>query len=160
MDCYELNSHQFIHAPIEKVFSIFSKPENLENITPERLHFTIHTPSPIPMNVGQIIDYTIRIRGIPMHWRSRIASYDPPNHFIDEQIKGPYSIWHHTHTFVDKDGGTYIIDHVKYKIPFGFIGKIANSVWVSRDLNSIFSYRKKAIVKIFRSELKNRKNKI
>ena len=152
MDCYELNSHQFIPEPIEKVFSFFSKPENLENITPERLHFTIHTPSPIPMDVGQIIDYTIRIRGISMHWRSRIARYDPPNCFIDEQIKGPYSIWHHTHTFMQKDGGTYIIDHVKYKIPFGFIGKIANSVWISRDLNSIFSYRKKAIAKIFKCE--------
>ncbi len=87
-----------------------------------------------------------------MHWRSRIARYDPPNCFIDEQIKGPYSIWHHTHTFIQKDGGTYIIDHVKYKIPFGFIGKIANSVWISRDLNSIFSYRKKAIAKIFKCE--------
>ena len=149
MDYYELNSSQFIPKPIEKVFSFFSKPENLEDITPENLHFTIITPLPIIMAVGQIIDYRIRIRGFPIHWRSEIDSYDPPYSFVDEQIKGPYSLWYHTHEFIEKNKGTLIYDNVKYKIPFGYLGKIANLLWVARDLDKIFLYRKRAIANFF-----------
>ena len=153
MDPCELNSYQFIPHPINRVFGFFSKPENLEKITPNTLHFKILADLPIDMKVDQEIDYKIRIRGIPMRWRSKILSYDPPNSFIDEQIKGPYALWHHTHNFIEKDGGTYIHDIVKYKIPYGFIGRFLNKVWISKDLNSIFSYRKHEIAKFFNCKI-------
>ena len=153
MDCYELNIKQFIPEPIEEVFSFFSKPENLKKITPKQLYFTINTPSPIPMKLGQIIDYTIKIKGIPVRWRSLISSYDPPHSFIDEQVKGPYSLWHHTHRFKEENGGTVIFDYVKYKIPFGLVGRIANFIWISKDLKRIFNYRKKIIAEIFKCQL-------
>ena len=87
MKYYELDVEQFIDQPVEKVFEFFSRPENLEEITPPRLGFTIMTPSPIPMEKGSLIDYTIRILGFSVHWRTLITSYDPPHGFVDEQIK-------------------------------------------------------------------------
>lgn len=152
MQYNELIKTQFISKPIDEVFSFFSKPENLEHITPKYLHFKIQTPLPVKMEVGTVIDYSIRLRGVPIRWRSIISSYEPPYEFVDEQIKGPYSVWHHTHIFREKDNGTEIEDHVKYKIPLGFIGDIANYLFVKKDLNYIFEYRKEIIDKIFINE--------
>ena len=149
MQYNELIKTQFIPKPIDEVFSFFSKPENLEQITPKYLHFKIQTPSPIKMEVGSIIDYTIKLRGIPMKWRSIISSYNPPYQFIDEQISGPYSVWHHTHIFKEKDNGTEIEDYVKYKIPLGFLGRITDYLFVKKDLDNIFEYRKEVINNIF-----------
>jgi len=104
MKYYKLVKSQFIYKPINEVFSFFEKPENLQEITPLYLNFKIITPSPIKMEVGQVISYKIKLRGIPIKWNSLISSYDPPNSFIDQQIKGPYEIWHHTHRFKEQDG--------------------------------------------------------
>ena len=152
MKIYEINTTQFIAKPLEMVFDFFSKPENLEHITPSYLKFNLQTPSPVIMKIGQIIDYKIKLKGIPLRWRSQITSYDPPYHFVDEQIRGPYALWQHTHTFKEKNGTTLIEDHILYKIPFGIIGSAANSLFVKKDLTRIFQYRKEKINLIFGKE--------
>ena len=149
MKLYTLESNQFINKPIEEVFQFFSKPENLSVITPAKLGFKILSPNPIKMEVGRLIDYNIYLMGIPIHWRTLITDYEPPNMFVDQQIKGPYAIWHHTHTFHKGKGGVEIKDRVVYSIPFGFLGRLLNYLWIKRDLNNIFLYRKKVIDKLF-----------
>ena len=146
---YELKRNQFIPQPIDIVFSFFSKPENLEIITPKNLHFSILTSMPINMKTGQVIDYLIRLKGIKIRWSSLITSYEPPHSFVDEQIRGPFSNWIHSHIFKEKNGGTIIIDQIDYSIPFGLIGGIANYIFVEKDLGYIFDYREKAIMDIF-----------
>jgi ligand-binding SRPBCC domain-containing protein len=148
---YKFEINQFIPLPIKEVFHYFSNPENLQKITPKYLNFKIKNDPLLEMKKGQIFKYQLRVRGIPINWTSLISSYHPPYSFIDEQIKGPYSSWHHTHTFKEENGGTTIIDEVKYTLPLGFIGKIINSIWVKRDLNSIFKYRQKMIEKTLKN---------
>ena len=149
MKLYTLESNQFINKPIEEVFQFFSKPENLSVITPAKLGFKILSPTPIKMEVGRLIDYNIYLMGIPIHWRTLITDYEPPNMFVDQQIKGPYAMWHHTHTFHKVKGGVEIKDRVVYSIPFGFLGRLLNYLWIKRDLNNIFLHRKKVIDKLF-----------
>ena len=149
MKLYTLESNQFINKPIEEVFQFFSKPENLSVFTPAKLGFKILSPNPIKMGVGRLIDYNIYLMGIPIHWRTLITDYEPPNMFVDQQIKGPYTMWHHTHTFHKVKGGVEIKDRVVYSIPFGFLGRLLNYLWIKRDLNNIFLHRKKVIDKLF-----------
>ena len=149
MKLYTLESNQFINKPIEEVFQFFSIPENLSLITPAKLGFKILSPNPIKMEVGRLIDYNIYLMGIPIHWRTLITDYEPPNMFVDQQIKGPYAMWHHTHTFHKVKGGVEIKDRVVYSIPFGFLGRLLNYLWIKRDLNNIFLHRKKVIDKLF-----------
>ena len=155
MKTYSLEFEQFIDLPIEDVFDFFSKPENLSLITPPRLRFDILTPTPLEMKEGQLIDYSLKILYlIKLHWRTLITDYQKPYKFIDQQIKGPYTLWHHTHTFEEKDGGTLIKDNLKYVIPFGWIGRAIHFIYIKHDINGIFQYRHKILNDIF-SEIKN-----
>ena len=147
---FNIEYHQLINHPIDKVFMFFSKPENLEIITPENLHFKILTPSPVKMSEGSLIDYKISLMGMPFYWKTIITHYDPPNSFIDKQIKGPYSNWIHTHKFIQKEHGTVISDRVNYSIPLGFLGKIIHALWIKKELENIFIYRQKQITQIFK----------
>jgi ligand-binding SRPBCC domain-containing protein len=149
MKTFEINMKQYINKPIEVVFEFFSKPENLEVITPESLSFNILTPIPIRMEKGSLIDYTISLFGISIHWRTLITDYEPPFRFVDQQIKGPYAFWHHTHTFQSVEGGVEIIDSVKYSLPFGWLGILAHSIWVRNNLERIFEHRKAVIQNYF-----------
>ena len=149
MKIYELNVSHQVNAPIEEVFDFFSKPENLSKITPAKMGFNVLTPSPIKMQRGALIEYTIRVFGFPLRWRTLITAYEPPKKFVDEQLKGPYSFWHHTHTFEEKDGGTLIRDELKYAIPFGILGRIVHALYVKYDIRSIFKYRQKILDDIF-----------
>jgi len=151
MKTFEINMKQYINKPLEVVFEFFSKPENLEMITPKSLSFNILTPTPIKMEKGSLIDYTIRLFGIPIHWRTLISDYEPPFRFVDQQIKGPYTFWHHTHTFKLVEGGVEIIDEVKYSLPLGWLGTLAHAIWVRKDLEKIFEYRKTVIQNYFGS---------
>ena len=153
MKTFEINMKQYINKPLEVVFEFFSKPENLEMITPKSLSFNILTPTPIKMEKGSLIDYTIRLFGVPIHWRTLISDYEPPFRFVDQQIKGPYTFWHHTHTFKLVEGGVEIIDEVKYSLPLGWLGTLAHAIWVRKDLEKIFEYRKSVIQNYF--EIKN-----
>ena len=149
MKTFEINMKQYINKPLEVVFEFFSKPENLEMITPKSLSFNILTPTPIKMEKGSLIDYTIRLFGIPIHWRTLISDYEPPFRFVDQQIKGPYTFWHHTHTFKLVEGGVEIIDQVKYSLPLGWLGTLAHAIWVRKDLEKIFEHRKNVIQNYF-----------
>ena len=152
MKLYTLKSVQLIQKPIEEVFTFFSKPENLSVITPPKLGFKILTPRPIEMDAGRLIDYKIYLLGIPIHWRTLITDFNPPHMFVDQQIKGPYTMWHHTHTFHKVKDGVEIRDQVVYSIPFSFIGQILNYLWIRKDLENIFKHRKKVIDKLFEND--------
>lgn len=149
MEVYTLHTEQFVPRSLDDVFTYFSKPENLAEITPPSVGFVILSPSPIKMKSGRLINYTIRLLFKRVRWTSLITSYDPPDGFVDEQLHGPYAFWHHTHTFKRTDGGTLIMDDVRYSIPFSIIGQIAHSLFVRRQLRKIFSYRAHKIIEIF-----------
>tara|TARA_Y100000588_G_scaffold127497_1_gene139727 strand:- start:51 stop:563 length:513 start_codon:yes stop_codon:yes gene_type:complete len=149
---YTLTTSQSFGLDLDKVFKFFSKPENLQRITPPDLKFKILTESPINMSKGKIIDYKINISFIPLSWKTLITEYNPPNYFIDKQVKGPYSSWIHHHTFSMKDGITTVNDKVKYNPPFFIIGHIVNKIYIRNMLYKIFSYRFYKIAEIFKQK--------
>ena len=149
MTVYTLKYKQLIDSDIDTVFSFFSNAENLSKITPPKLKFKILTPLPIKMKEGQLIDYTIKILGKRIRWRTIITEFNPNIKFVDQQLKGPYSMWHHTHEFKEIDNKVEMIDKISYAIPFGFLGRIVNFIFVKGDLDEIFNYRYKVIEKLF-----------
>lgn len=151
MEPYTIKREQFIAQPLEEVFAFFARPENLERITPPDLRFHIITPPPLAMREGALFDYVIRLRGLPMRWTTLITEYDPPHRFVDAQLRGPYSFWHHTHTFEAVDGGTRIGDEVRYLLPFGPLGALAHALFVRRDVERIFAHRQRVIGDLFAS---------
>jgi len=150
-----LIAKQSFGLDIEFVFDFFSKPENLELITPRNLNFKILTPSPIRMRQGLLVKYTIKLSSIPLSWKTLISKFDPPNIFIDEQISGPYSRWHHTHYFTYKNNQTTVKDKVEYVVPCGFIGTVVNRFYIRKMLRNIFEYRFYTIAKIFKEKYPN-----
>jgi len=151
---YELRRVQRLPLPPERVFDFFADARNLEAITPPSLKFHIITDGPIEIRSGTIIDYRLRLSGIPFRWQSVIEDYDPPRQFVDRQIRGPYASWHHTHSFapVTGDGGevtaTDMTDLVRYRMPLGPLGMLVHGLFVRRQLNAIFDFRKKKIVEL------------
>lgn len=143
-----LERRQRIERPIEEVFAFYGDARNLERITPPLLGFEVTTPGPIEMSAGTLIEYRLRLHRIPVRWRTRIESWEPPHRFVDVQVKGPYTLWEHTHTFeADGPGATIIEDRVRYLIPFGPLGELADRLLVQRDLGRIFDYRRDAVAR-------------
>jgi ligand-binding SRPBCC domain-containing protein len=143
MRAFELRREIWIPQPPDSVFDFFSRAENLERITPPWLRFRILTPSPIAMRRGALIEYALRLHGLPIRWQTRIEEWDPPLGFVDVQVKGPYLLWRHTHRFVPANNGTTVIDRVEYALPFGFVGGVVHRLQVRRDLERIFDYRER-----------------
>ncbi len=143
---FEIHREQVLEAPIDQVFPFFASPENLERLTPRFLGFSILTPRPIAMRVGQRIDYRIRLRGLPMRWTSEITVYEPPFRFVDVQLKGPYQMWEHEHRFIAEGEWTRVIDHVRYQV---LGGALVNRLLVAPDLARIFEFRAKTLSSIF-----------
>lgn len=141
-----LERELFVPRPLSEVFAFFADAQNLERLTPSWLRFEILTPAPIQMRAGTLIDYRIRLYGIPMTWRTLISVWEPPYRFVDEQLRGPYSIWWHEHLFEERSGGTLIRDRVRYRAPFGVL---SHPLFVMRQLDKIFSFRHEVIAKIF-----------
>lgn len=136
--------------PKERVFDFFGRAENLEAITPPELNFRILTPLPIPMGQGTLIDYALRLHGIPMRWRTLISHWEPPVRFVDEQLQGPYARWVHTHTFADApDGGTLVADHVSYRLPLHPLSALVHPL-IRRQLTRIFAYRTERVRELVR----------
>jgi len=149
MRMHTLRRVQVLPYPLERVFEFFRSPGNLSRITPPGMGFRIITPQPVIMKEGALIDYTIRLLGIPLHWTTMITAYDPPHLFVDQQIRGPYSFWHHTHSFREVDGGTEMTDTVCYVLPGWVLGDIVHAILVKRQLKGIFDYREKVIPSVF-----------
>jgi len=138
MRVHEFSAEQWFPQSPEELFAFFSNAANLDAITPPWLKFRTVTPGPIIMRPGALIDYKLRVRGVPIRWRTRIAVWEPPERFVDEQLRGPYRLWKHEHTFEPRDGGTLMRDRVQYAVPFSWL---VHRLLVRRDVERIFAYR-------------------
>ena len=148
---HTLRRRQWIPRPIEEVFTFFSDARNLEEITPPWLGFRILTPVPIRIAEETRIRYRLRLHGIPVGWETEIRQWKPPHRFCDVQLLGPYQLWHHTHRFEPKDGGTLMTDILRYRLPLGIIGQLVHHLKVRRDVEKIFDYRARRIAELFRA---------
>jgi ligand-binding SRPBCC domain-containing protein len=128
------------------VFGFFADPRNLDRLTPPWLHFEMRTREPVAMGAGTLLDYRLRLHGIPVRWQSRIIVWEPPYRFTDEQTKGPYALWRHEHRFDERGGGTLVKDDVEYAVPGG---RFVQKLLVAPDLERIFKYRHEALEKSF-----------
>jgi ligand-binding SRPBCC domain-containing protein len=142
MKTYRLERTQMIARSRHETFAFFSDAFNLERITPPFLRFRILTPPPIKLAAGTLIEYRLKLFGIPLFWRTVIEEWKPEESFVDRQVKGPYAWWRHTHTF-EKKGSYQVLmrDLVEYRIPFGLLGRLAHRLFVKRWLKAIFDYR-------------------
>jgi ligand-binding SRPBCC domain-containing protein len=141
-----LDRSQVLPGTPEEVFPFFADARNLEAITPPFLSFAVVTPEPIEMRVGTLIQYRLRLHGVPIRWLTSIQAWDPPHRFIDTQVTGPYGLWHHTHTFEPHPDGTLMRDVVRYAIPFGPLGELAHRLFVARDVERIFDFRRQELI--------------
>ena len=135
---YALEAHLRVPRSIDQVFDVFANAKNLEELTPPALRFEILTPDPIVMQHGLLLDYRLRLHGIPFRWQSEITAWDPPHRFEDSQRRGPYRWWVHEHSFVEDGDWTLMTDRVRYGVPGG---RLIHALFVARDLRNIFGYR-------------------
>jgi ligand-binding SRPBCC domain-containing protein len=146
MKIFVLATEIWLPRPRAEVFEFFADAHNLQTLTPDLLHFEILTPHPIAMHAGALIDYKLRVRGIPLRWRTEITAWEPPLRFADKQLRGPYRQWIHEHRFIEKDGGTLCTDEVRYAV---WGGAIVNKFFVRRDVEAIFEFRRKKLLELF-----------
>ena len=149
---HTLRQEQWIPRPIDEVFAFFADAGNLEEITPPWLGFRILAITPGPVAEGTEIRYRLRLHGIPIFWRTGIRLWQAPRRFVDVQRSGPYQLWHHTHRFEAREGGTKMTDVVRYTLPFGFLGRIVHAMKVRGDVVRIFDYRRTRIGELFATE--------
>lgn len=146
MRIHTLHREQRLEGTPEDVFPFFADARNLEQITPPLLGFDVITPGPIEMHVGTLIEYRLKVHRVPLSWLTSIQAWEPPHRFVDMQVRGPYALWHHTHTFeATDDGGTLMRDVVRYSVGFGALGELADRLFVARDVEAIFAYRERAV---------------
>ena len=143
---FRLDTSHWLPRPPEEVFHFYADAFNLERLTPPWLRFQVNTPPPIAMVAGVEIDYRLRLKGVPLSWRSRITAWEPPFRFVDEQVRGPYRRWVHEHTFTPRDGGTLVRDLVEYDMLGGWL---VDRLIVRRDLSRIFAYRQQRLAELF-----------
>lgn len=144
MKTYRLKTDLWLPRERTEVFGFFANANNLEQITPPWLHFRIVNLGPIEMREGALIDYRLRLHGLPINWRTEITCWEPPVRFVDEQRRGPYLLWVHQHTFTEIDGGTRVEDNVEYAVP---LGGLTQKLLVAPELEKIFAYRKQQLLK-------------
>ncbi len=146
MTIREFTTEIRLPAPPVELFPFFADAANLDAITPPWLHFQIITPPPIEMREGALIEYRLRVRGLPLRWLTRINAWQPPTRFVDEQIRGPYHLWIHEHLFEPCEGGTLVRDHVRYAVPFDCL---LHRLFVGPDIRRIFEFRAEALRRRF-----------
>lgn len=146
MKTFLLKSSLWLPTPRAELFPFFADPANLQRITPPWLHFKVLKSNTPEIKQGTVIDYRLRVRGLPIRWQSEISAWEPPFRFVDEQRRGPYRRWVHQHLFTEKDGGTQVEDLVEYAV---LGGSLVNRLLVRRDLDKIFAYRCRVLQEIF-----------
>lgn len=147
---YKIEREQFLPISLSEAWDFFSSPNNLAKITPAELGFVVHGNVPERMYPGLFIQYTVSpLLGIPMRWVTEITHVREGEYFVDEQRVGPYAIWHHEHFFAEVEGGVLMRDVVHYKVPLGFLGRLAHPLIVRPKLEQIFSYRWEANERMF-----------
>jgi ligand-binding SRPBCC domain-containing protein len=139
---YLLTTRTTIPLDIERVFAFFAAASNLDRLTPPWLHFRMETPTTVLLGPGVRLDYRLRLHGWPVRWQTEISEWDPPHRFVDEQRRGPYRWWIHTHTFTAGPDGTEMEDVIDYATPGG---ALVHELFVGRDLRRIFEYRAVAL---------------
>ncbi len=150
MATHKLERTQVVPISIREAFDFFSNPHNLERLTPDLVHFQFLTPPPERVSPGTILEYRLRLYGIPVKWRTRIESVEAPTRFVDVQEKGPYAMWRHTHSFRELDANhTEIQDLVEFAMPLGMLGEVAYRLLVAGSLRQIFDYREAALRRLF-----------
>lgn len=153
MSVYQLQDELFINAPLNEVWDFFSDPRNLQKITPDHMGFKhVYEPDAEKVYPGMLLVYKVSpILGIPLTWITEITQVEPQKRFVDDQVKGPFGLWHHIHEFDEVEGGTLARDILYYRMPFGILGQLAHSFTVAKQTKEIFKFRKAAVEKIFGS---------
>ncbi|MDZ4666429.1 MAG: SRPBCC family protein [bacterium] len=150
MKAIVLNYTTNLDRPLDEVFQFFSKAENLNKLTPPHVNFKILTPLPIPMFPSQTIRYRIKLFGIPFNWKTEIIEWNPPFKFVDQQLGGPYTTWHHQHIFKEVNGKTEMTDIITYRSKGWILAPFLHWLFVDRNVKQIFAYREKQLNEIFR----------
>lgn len=152
---WKITATQSLPRPLDEIFPFFADAFNLEKLTPSFLGFKVLTPpnkdGQIDLKSGTVINYTLKIHHIPIRWKTTILDWNPPHSFVDNQDKGPYTLWHHTHSFTPLNDGqsTLCTDTVLYKPKGWILAPIINKFFVQRDVKNIFEYRFKQLEDIF-----------
>ena len=151
MSVFQYKTEQVLPIDLEHAWDFFSSPKNLSVITPPEMDFKILTElNGQEIYEGMLIDYTVKpLLGIAMHWQTKICKVQKHKVFADTQLKGPYKLWEHTHTFEPLNDGVLMKDVINYELPFGFLGNIAHALLVKKKIENIFAYRKSILEKIF-----------
>jgi len=145
---HRLETEQVVAGGIEETFAFFSDAANLDAITPPSLGFTILTPLPIEMREGSLIEYRLGLVGIPIHWLTRIDEWSPGRSFTDTQLRGPYALWVHRHSFAPHRDGTLIRDRVDYALPLPHLTAPVHALFVRPMIERIFAYRREVIARV------------
>lgn len=147
---WRLSCAQRVPRPVTDVFPFFAAASNLERLTPDFLRFSVERASSESLGEGALIDYRLRLHGIPLRWRTRIDAWTPPWQFVDTQIKGPFRRWHHLHEFEPDGSGTLVKDTVTFDLYLRTLYRTPALGWIESDLRRIFEHRHATIAGIFR----------
>lgn len=143
---FQFTQTQTFDRPLDEVFAFFSDVHNLTRITPPWIEFHVLSPGPVEMREGAVIDFRLRLHHIPLKWQTEITLWDPPHRFRDEQRKGPYTYWIHTHSFTSENGRTHMTDHVRYAAIGGIL---VQKLFLEPDIKRIFAFRKETLNAFF-----------
>ncbi len=149
MQAHSLTFETKLYRPLDEIFNFFSNAENLTAVTPTDVEFSMLTPTPIKMHVGTMINYRIKLMGVPFFWCTHINMWEPPYRFADEQLKGPYVFWHHEHTFEQKEGYVLMTDKLHYLSPGWFLEPLINRFFVTPQIKKIWVFRDQQFKKLF-----------
>ena len=151
MSTFYFKTEQFLHVDIETAWDFFSSAKNLALITPPEMDFKILTNlDDKEIYEGMIIDYTVKpLLGIPLRWQTEIVRVNKPFSFTDRQVKGPYKLWEHTHTYIQQENGILMIDEVKYQLSFGVLDSLIDNIIIKNKIKNIFAFREEVLTKMF-----------
>jgi uncharacterized protein (TIGR01777 family) len=136
-----------VNAPLDKAFAFFADASNLARLTPPVLDFQMRTQAPVAMRRGTVLEYSLKVRGVPVRWKSLISDWQPGARFTDYQLRGPYALWRHEHEFAEDPAGTLVRDRVAYSLPLAPLGDIALPL-VRKDMEKIFEFRRAQVARL------------